>query len=170
MGQVAGGGTNPRSEALIEITVPITDGEFFVFFADDASRLPSENAVQELKAAAWRYRAEAHRDPQSFAEVAVVSGMIGNAAWAASARGFVAIRAYWQRLSGHHQTVDAAAVFELVTRTCLSTLGKVPDHFNQAEILQGSDGSWQGEFTVGTTAITVQVDESGRLLHWTQRG
>ena len=157
-----------RSTALIDTTIPIVAGEFFVFFAEDAAQLPNENVARELKAAAFRYRDETRRDPQSFLDNAIATGVIGSAAWAATVRGFVAIRAYWQRLGTSHKPADAAAVLELVRRTCVSTLGKVPDRFDQVEIHQSADGNWRVKFAVDATTVTVRIDEYGRLLHWMQ--
>ena len=159
---------DPRSTALIDTTIPIITGEFFVFFAEDAAQLPNENVARELKAAAFRYRNETRRDPQSFLNNAVATGVIGSAAWAAAVRGFVAIRAYWQRIGTRHKPADAAAVLELVKRTCLSAPGKVPDRFDQVDIQQSADGNWRVIFTVDATTVTVHVDECGQVLHWIQ--
>lgn len=166
MSQVAGDETNSQSRDSITKTVPITGGEFFVFFAGVPSQLPSDNAVKELKTAAWRFRDEAHRDPQSFAEGAALGGMIGNAAWAAAARGYVALRAHWQRQDEAAGPLDAAAVVKLVKRTCLEVWDKLPDRLDQATLDQKPDGSWRVSFSHGSAMVTVDVDGSGRLVHW----
>lgn len=166
MSQVAGEETDSQPKDSITRKIPITDGEFFIFFAEDASRLPSDNAVQELRTAAWRFRDEARRDPQSFVEGAVLGGMIGNAAWAAAVRGYVALRAFWQRQDEAAGILDAADVIGLVKRTALKIWDKLPDKLDQATLDQRPDGSWRVSFRHGSAIVTVDVDGSGRLVHW----
>jgi hypothetical protein len=94
--------------------------------------------------------------------------VIGSAGWAAAKEGYTAMRAYWERRAGSRTRVDAAAVLALVRQTCLATLGAIPDRFDAADLEHTDGGSWRIEFRVGSSVVTVQVDEYGQILHWKQ--
>ena len=169
MDEVTAETAQAQPTATVSRTIPVIDGiEFFTVFAEDATLLPNENVCRELTAAALRYQDETRRNAPGFVMASLTSGVIGSAGWAAAKGGYTALRTYWERRVGQQQRPDAAAVLNLVRKTCLSTLGRVPDHFDETDLEHTDDGGWRIELHIDASIITARVDEYGQILHWRQ--
>lgn len=169
MDEVTAETAQPQPTATVSRTISVVDGiEFFTVFAEDAALLPNENVSRELIAAALRYQDETRRDVPGFVMASLTSGVIGSAGWAATKGGYTALRTYWERRSGQQQRPDATAVLNLVRKACQSTLGQVPDRFDETDLEHTADGGWRIELHIGASIITARVDEYGQILHWRQ--